>query len=58
MTAINRGSDPRAEAEMDPSPPRVPGGPSARPAFRLRWPSSPLMTGVAVAAILAFVIFF
>jgi chitinase len=62
MTAINRGSDPAAKAEMEPAresvPQPVPGRFRARPQFQLSQPSSPLIAGIAVATILASVIFF
>jgi chitinase len=62
MTAINRGSEPAAKAEMEPAresvPQPVPGRFRARPQFQLSQPSSPLIAGIAVATILASVIFF
>lgn len=62
MSAISRGSGPAARAEKEPSPQPVKqpvaGGSRARRPFQLRQPSSPLITGIAVATILASVIFF
>ncbi|MDR6508346.1 chitinase [Arthrobacter oryzae] len=61
MTALNRGSEPAAAADAETAPAPVPGG-SRRGVRRrnlgLRQPSTPLMTAVAVATILACVIFF
>lgn len=62
MTATSRGSGPAAKTEKEPAPQPVgqpaPGGSRARPPFRLSQPSPPLMAGLAVATILASVIFF
>ena len=62
MTALNRGSDPAARAEAEPAPHAGSGSSRSRRKLRLRPrlrpPSTPLMAAVAVATILACVIFF